>query len=214
MTTTQDTMPPDAIVYVVDDDPSVRKALTRMFKSLGWKVETFSCAREFLDHDRADVPGCLILDVQIPGQTGIELQEDLAAADFDMPILFMTAHGDIPMTVRAMQAGAVDFLPKPVNDEQLLQTVQLAIKRHVRQRQESAAIHDFRRRIDSLSKREHEVMIRVISGMLNKQIAQQLGITEHTVKVHRGRVMGKTGVASVAELVRLCERMGITAVDS
>jgi FixJ family two-component response regulator len=201
----------DAAVYVVDDDVSVRKAVTRMFKSLGFQVASFGTAREFLEYQRADVPGCLILDVQMPGQTGIELQEKLVEHDVDLPIVFMTAHGDIPMTVKAMQSGAVDFLPKPVDEQQLVRTVQQAIERHVIERQEKAAEHEFRRLVATLSKREYEVMTLVIGGMLNKQIARRLGITEYTVKVHRGRVMEKTGVNSVAELVRLCERSGIAA---
>jgi FixJ family two-component response regulator len=203
----------DAMVYVVDDDPSVRKAMTRMFKSHGMRVEVFASAQEFLDCQRADLPGCLILDVRMPGRTGIELQQELAAHHVDLPIVFMTAHGDIPMTVKAMQTGAVDFLPKPVDEQHLLQTVQSAINRHASGRAEFAELREFRERVDSLSKREREVMMLVISGLLNKQIAKRLGITEDTIKVHRGRVMGKTGVDSLAELARLCERSGIAASD-
>jgi FixJ family two-component response regulator len=184
-----------------------------LFKSFGLHVATFRTAREFLDHERDDVPGCLILDVQMPGQSGIELQEELAARDIDLPILFLTGHGDIPMTVKAMQSGAVDFLTKPADEQKLLGAVRQAIERHSRQREETTALRAFRRRVDSLSKREHEVMTLVIRGMLNKQIAKRLGITEYTVKVHRGRVMEKTGAESVAELVRLCERSGISAPD-
>ena len=205
--------PTDGMVYIVDDDTSVRKALKRMFKSLGLHVVTFGTAREFLDYPCADMPGCLILDVQMPGQTGIELQEELTAHKVDLPIVFMTAHGDIPMTVKAMRSGAVDFLPKPVDEQHLLRTVQQAIEGHAAQRQESTVVRDFRGRIDSLSKREFEVLTYVISGRLNKQIARRLGITEYTVKVHRGRVMDKTGARSVAELVRLCEKSGIAAAD-
>ena len=201
----------DATVYVVDDDESVRNAVTRTFKSLGFEVASFGTAREFLEYQRADVPGCLILDVQMPGQTGIELQEELVEHGVDLPIVFMTAHGDIPMTVTAMRSGAVDFLPKPVDEQQLVKTVRQAIERHATERQEKAAEHEFRRLIATLSKREHEVMTLVIGGMLNKQIARRLGITEHTVKVHRGRVMEKTDVNSIADLVRLCERSGIAA---
>ena len=211
---TDDVTAADAIVYVVDDDISVRKAMTRMFKSLGLEVATFSTAREFLDCRQKDVPGCLILDVQMPGLTGLELQEELVAHQVDLPIVFMTGHGDIPMTVKAMRSGAVDFLPKPVDEQQLVQTVHQAIERNARKRHESAALSDFRQRVDSLSKRESEVMTLVISGLLNKQIASRLGITEHTVKVHRGRVMEKTGVDSVAQLVRLCERSGVARPDS
>ena len=211
---TDDVTGADAIVYVVDDDVSVRKAMTRMFKSLGLEVATFGTAREFLDCRRKDVPGCLILDVQMPGLTGLELQEELVAHQVDLPIVFMTGHGDIPMTVKAMRSGAVDFLPKPVDEQQLVQTVHQAIERNARKRHETATLSDFRQRVDSLSKRESEVMTLVISGLLNKQIASRLGITEHTVKVHRGRVMEKTGVDSVAQLVRLCERSGVARPDS
>jgi len=203
----------DAVVYVVDDDASVRKAVTRTLKSFGWPVVTFETASEFLDHQRADVPSCLILDVKMPGVSGIELQEQLAAHGVDLPIVFMSGHGDIPMSVKAMKAGAVDFLPKPADEQQLLETVQQALKRHANQRQEAAALHEFRQRVDSLTKREFQVMALVISGMLNKQIASQMNITEYTVKVHRGRVMEKTGVGSFAELVRLCERSGLSAQD-
>ncbi len=211
---TDDVTATGAIVYVVDDDVSVRKAMTRMFKSLGLEVATFSTAREFLDCRQKDVPGCLILDVQMPGLTGLELQEELVAHQVDLPIVFMTGHGDIPMTVKAMRSGAVDFLPKPVDEQQLVQTVHQAIERNARKRHETATLSDFRQRVDSLSKRESEVMTLVISGLLNKQIASRLGITEHTVKVHRGRVMEKTGVDSVAQLVRLCERSGVARPDS
>ena len=199
----------DAMIYVVDDDELVRRATARKFRALGFQVATFGSAREFLDFPRADMAGCLILDVQMPGKTGIELQEELAAHQIDLPIVFMTAHGDIPMSVQAMKAGAVDFLPKPVDEQQLVQTVQQAISRFTRRREESADLDDFRRRVDSLSKREREVMMLVVSGLLNKQIASRLGIVEYTVKVHRRRVMDKTEVGSLAELVRLCERSGI-----
>jgi FixJ family two-component response regulator len=203
----------DAIVYVVDDDASVRRAMTRLFKSRGLRVAAFANARAFLDHQREDAPGCLILDVQMPGKSGIELQEELVGRPIDLPIVFMTAHGDIPMVVKAMRSGAVDFLPKPVDERQLAETVHQAIERCKHQRQESTAVHAFRRRVDSLSKREFEVMQLVIRGMLNKQIARRLGVTEHTIKVHRGRVMEKTGTKSVAELVRLCERSGLATRD-
>ncbi len=210
-------LPKNAVVYIVDDDPSVRNALSRTFKSIGLQVATFSSAREFLDNTRdnishENVAGCLILDVQMPDQTGIELQEELNRDHAGLPIVFMTAHGDIPMTVKAMQAGAVDFLPKPVDEQQLVEVVQRSIARHAQEQYECAILEDFRRRVDSLSRREYEVMTLVITGMLNKQIARRLDITEYTVKVHRGRVMEKTGAESLAELVRLCERAGVVEV--
>ena len=200
---------PSGIVFVVDDDPSVRKAAARLFRSVGLQVEVFETARQFLDFSRPDLPSCLLLDVQMPGLNGIELQEQLAAHD-DLPIIFMTGHGDIPMTVQAMKAGAVDFLPKPVNDTQLLATVQQAIDTHAHKKTQSAQVVEFRKRMELLTKRETEVMRLVITGMLNKQIGRKLEITEATVKVHRGRVMDKIGVVSVAELVRLSERAGIS----
>ena len=203
----------NALVYIVDDDPSVRKAITRMFKSLGMRVASFATAREFMDSEREDLPGCLILDVQMPDQTGIELQEELVAHDVDLPIVFLTGHGNIPMTVQAMRTGAVDFLTKPLDQQQLIATVCQAIERHAQQRTTSAALRGFRQRVDSLSKREYQIMTLAVGGLLNKQIARRLGITEHTVKVHRGRVMNKTSANSIAELARLCERAGIVALE-
>ena len=200
----------NGIVFVVDDDLSVRKASARLFRSAGFQVETFESAQEFLEYPRPDQPSCLVLDVRMPGLSGVELQEQLMARDADLPIVFMTGHGDIPMTVKAIKAGAVDFLPKPVSDKRLLQTVEDAVDTHAVRRQQSAELAEFRKRVESLTSRESEVVKLVITGMLNKQIAKQLGITEATVKVHRGRVMEKTEVESVAELVRLCERAGLS----
>ena len=198
-----------AMVYVVDDDDLVRRATARAFKSLGFEVASFADAQQFLDHKRLDRPGCLILDVNMPGLSGIELQDQLAARQIDLPIVFISAHGDIPMSVKAMKAGAVDFLPKPVDQQQLIQTVQQAIDRHALERRDNAELTEFRHRVDSLSKRESEVLELVVQGLLNKQIARRLHITEYTVKVHRRHVMDKTEVDSLAELVRLCERSGI-----
>ena len=211
---TSDTTPPNAMVYILDDDPSVRKAMTRLFKSVDLPVSTFETAADSLNHQRDDVPGCLILDVDMPDQTGLELQEELTAQHFDLPIVFMTGHGDIPMTVKAMQAGAVDFLPKPVDHSILLDTVRKAIDRHARDRHGLADLRDFQQRVETLTKREYEVMTWVVAGLLNKQIAKKMGITEYTVKVHRRRVMEKTGVDSVAELARRSERCGIAAADN
>ena len=155
----------------------------------------------------------MILDVRMPGQSGLELQEQLTSKHFDLQIVFMTGHGDIPMSVKEMQAGAVDFLPKPVEHSQLLKTVRKAIDRHASERAKLADLKDFRRGVENLTKREYEVMTHVVAGLLNKQIASKLGITEYTIKVHRGRVMEKTGVDSMAELVRNCERAGIRAPE-
>jgi FixJ family two-component response regulator len=201
---------PRGIVFVVDDDSSVRKASARLFRSAGLQVETFETARAFLDYTRPDVPSCLVLDVRMPGLSGFDLQEQLTSHGIDLPIVFMTGHGDIPMTVQAMKAGAVDFLPKPVNDERLLATVETAIAEDANKREQSTQVTEFRGRLKLLTTRENEVMRLVITGILNKQIARKLGITEATVKVHRGRMMEKTGVNSVAELVRLSEKAGLS----
>ena len=201
---------PGGGVFVVDDDPSVRKALARLFQPTEFQVHTFETAQEFLDYPRPDVPTCLVLDVRMPGLSGVELQERLIAHDADLPIVFMTGHGDIPMAVKAIKAGAVDFLPKPVDKQRLRQTVADAIASYAAKRQESAELAEFRTRIESLTPREREVMSLVVAGMLNKQIAKKLGIAEATVKLHRGQVMRKSGVASSAELVRRCEQAGLS----
>ncbi len=199
--------PLTGIVFVVDDDHSVRKAAVRLLRSAGWQVEAFATAEEFLDYSRPDVPSCLLLDVSMPGLSGIELQKRLRPRDH-LPIVFMTGHGDIPLTVQAMKAGAVDFLPKPVSDEQLLSAVHEAIAACVQERERSGELVEFRHRLRTLTLREQDVMKLVIRGLLNKQIANELDITVATVKVHRGRVMEKLGVSSLADLVRLSERAG------
>lgn len=200
----------NGIVFIVDDDASVRSMVTRLFRTSGWRVEAFSTATEFLDYERPESPGCVVLDVEMPGLNGMELQKRLAEKHADLPIVFMTGHGDIPMSVKAIKAGAVDFLPKPVSDEKLLEAVIQAIDASAHREKVSADVDEFRQRCASLSKREREVMELVITGMLNKQIASKLGITQATVKAHRGRVMGKLGIRSVAELVRLWERSGLS----
>jgi FixJ family two-component response regulator len=202
-----------AIVYVVDDDSSVRKATARLFRAAGFKVEAFESADEFLEYPTADKPGCLILDLEMPGLSGIELQDELTARKIGLPIVFMTGHGDIPTTVTAMKHGAVDFLPKPVDDKRLIATVQQAIATHSLNLDQASDVIEFKQKLLLLTKREHEVMMLVIDGLLNKQIAKRLGVTESTVKVHRGRMMEKTEVDSVAELVRLCERGGVKAAN-
>ncbi|MEP4076242.1 response regulator transcription factor [Haloferula sp.] len=207
-------LPDDAIIYVVDDDDSVRKALTRMLKTEGWNVSAFPSAEDFLAEARSDVSGCVLLDVQMPGQSGLELQELLVTHRIGLPIIFMTAHGDIPMTVKAIKAGAVDFLSKPVDRECLLQLVEEAVILHAQQQGDRAILDAFRKRIDSLTGREREVMGLVVEGLLNKQIAARLEITEFTVKVHRGRAMRKAEVESVAELVAQWERAGLAVPPS
>jgi len=199
-----------ATVYVVDDDESVRKATARLLKSVGFRVKTFASARDFLDHDRDDVPGCLVLDVRMPGLSGMDLQRELAAANVDLPIVFMSAHGDIPMSVRAMKAGAADFLPKPADDQKLLEAVGQTIDRHMLARRKNTELQDIRGRIDSLTQREREVLQLVADGLLNKQIANRLGISVPTVKVHRRHVMEKMAADSLAELVRMVEKSGVS----
>lgn len=200
----------NATVYVVDDDASVRNAKARLLKSVGLRVEVFGSAREFLDHDRADVPGCLLLDVRMPGLSGLDLQQALAASEVNLPIVFMSAHGDIPMSVRAIKAGAVDFLPKPVDDQQLLNAVGHAIDQHILARRENAELKDTRARIESLTPRERDVLTLVVEGLMNKQIASRLGISQPTVKIHRRHLMEKMGAASVIELVRMVEKSGVS----
>jgi FixJ family two-component response regulator len=204
----------DAVVCVVDDDASVRRALERVLRAGGHRTETFASASEFLEHaQRAGprAPGCLVLDVQLPGLNGLELQSALAAAGLDLPIVFITGHGDIPMSVRAMKAGAVDFLPKPVAAEDLLGAVEQALARAVEQalaRADRAERDETRRRLQTLTAREHDVLALVTAGRLNKQIAARLGISLKTVKVHRARALEKLGAASVAEAVRAVDRAG------
>ena len=198
----------NATVYVVDDDESVRNAKARLLKSVGLRVEVFGSAREFLDHDRADVPGCLLLDVRMPGLSGLELQQELADSQDVLPIVFMSAHGDIPMSVRAIKAGAMDFLPKPVNDQELLRAVGQAIDRHVLVRRNHRELSDIRARLESLTPREREVLMLVVEGLMNKEIASRLSIAQPTVKVHRRHVMEKMGADSIADLVRTVEKSG------
>jgi len=197
-------------VFLVDDDASVRRALARLMKSAGYQVDTFTSAREFLDRARpSEGRACLVLDVRMPQLSGIELQRELRAAGLILPIIFITGHGDIPMSVQAMKAGAVDFLPKPVRGETLLPAIEQALARAVSEHDERAELEDIQSRIDTLTPREREVMERVVAGMLNKQIAFDLGTVEKTIKVHRARVMDKMQVESLAELVRIAQRVGI-----
>jgi two-component system response regulator FixJ len=196
-------------VFVIDDDASVRKSLSRLLGSMGFAVETFASAELFLDREHYDGVGCIILDVRMPGLSGMELQDELTKADYSMPIVFITGHGDIPMSVQAMEKGAADFLSKPFDDEELLQAVKKAIEKDGKARENRAEAHDICRRIELLTPREQEVLRYVITGMLNKQIALKLDIAEKTVKVHRGRIMEKPCVDSVAELVRLAAKAGV-----
>ena len=201
-----------AVIFLVDDDASVRRALTRLIRSAGHRVESFATAREFLAGGwDSNGPSCLVLDVQMPGLSGLDLQRELQELDMHLPIIFITGQGDIPMGVRAMKAGAVDFLPKPVRAETLLPAIEQALAQASRERIAVTELDDIRRRVDSLTTREREVMELVVTGMINKQIAYKLGIVEQTIKVHRGRMMEKMAVGSLAELVRLAEKVGIPA---
>ena len=194
-------------VFVVDDDPSMREAISRLIKSVGLNPETFSSAKEFLEYQREDAPACLVLDVRLKGQSGLELQRELAANN-PIPIIFITGHGDIPMSVRAMKAGAVEFLPKPFRDQDLLDAIQEAIELHTKALQQRSEITELRRRYETLTAREREVMNLVVRGLLNKQIAAELGTSEVTVKVQRGQVMHKMLADSVADLVKMVGKMG------
>jgi FixJ family two-component response regulator len=194
-------------VFVVDDDRSVREALASLVASIGLQVETFGTAKEFLTHTRPDAPACLVLDVRLPGLSGLDLQRELARTGAPIPIVFVTGHGDIPMSVQAMKAGAVEFLTKPFRDQELLDAVQEAVERDRQERRLRTEVGALRSRYASLTRREREVMKLVVGGLPNKQIAAELGTTEVTVKVHRGQVMQKMQASSLAELVRFAARL-------
>jgi FixJ family two-component response regulator len=199
----------DSTVFIIDDDASIRKSLSRLLRSADYGVETFPSAEEFLRREHFDGVGCILLDVKMPGLSGMDLQEELSKADYHMPIIFITGHGNIPMSVKAMKKGAVDFLTKPFNDKELLQTIEKAIEKDTHARAKYDESLDIHRRVELLTPRENEILPYIITGMLNKQIASKLGITEKTVKVHRAHIMEKLDVNSVAELVRLAEKAGI-----
>jgi FixJ family two-component response regulator len=201
----------DPIVFVVEDDSSVREALTDLITSVGLLVEAFKSAREFLEHRRPDAPACLVLDVRLPGLSGLDLQRELARTEAPVPIIFITGHGDIPMSVRAIKEGAVEFLAKPFRDQDLLDAIQHALEIDRAARQDRSLVAEVRRRYESLTKREREVMRLVVSGLLNKQIAGELGSSEVTVKMHRGQVMRKMKAQSLVQLVRMAEKVGITS---
>jgi FixJ family two-component response regulator len=204
----------DAVVFVVDDDAPMRESLKNLIRSVGLRVELFASAQEFLRSKRPDQPSCLVLDVRLPGLSGLDLQRRTGDAGIEIPIVFITGHGDIPMSVRAMKAGAVEFLTKPFRDQDLLDAIQQALERDGKARDQRAALEELRSRFASLTSREREVMKRVVAGLLNKQIGAELGTSETTVKVHRHQVMEKMGAGSLPELVRMADRLGVVVPKS
>ena len=198
------------VVFVVDDDLAMREALQDLLASVGMDVRVFASTQEFMQAQRPDAPGCLVLDVRLPGASGLSFQEELPRAGVDLPVIFITGHGDIPMTVRAMKAGAVEFLSKPFRDQELLDAIDAAVERHRAQRREAALVAELRQRFAALTQREREVMALVSAGRVNKQIASDLGISEATVKVHRGQIMRKMQSKSLAQLVRIADTLGLS----
>jgi RNA polymerase sigma factor (sigma-70 family) len=196
-------------VFIVEDDPSMRNALKNLLRSVGLESQLYTSAQEFLDAEKPDVPSCLILDVRLPGMSGLDLQKELAGAETQMPVIFITAHGDIPMSVRAMKAGAVEFLPKPFRDQDLLDAIQVSLTQDRSRRQRDGEIAVLQKRLHALTPREREVFPLVVSGRSNKEIAGEIGISEITVKVHRGNLMRKMQATSFAELLRMSAALKI-----
>ena len=205
---------PTSVVFVIDDDVSVRAAIGSLIRSVGLRAEVFASVPEFLAHKRSSTTSCLILDVRLRGVSGLEFQSELAKANAEIPIIFITGHGDIPMTVRAMKAGAVEFLTKPFRDQDLLDAVQAALERARVKEEKDRAVSDLRRNFSTLTPREQEVMAWVTGGLLNKQVAAEIGVTEITVKVHRGNVMRKMAAKSFADLVRMADLLGVRRTKS
>jgi FixJ family two-component response regulator len=197
------------VVYVIDDDPSIREALAGLLRSVGLDVKLFGSTQQFLEYPRPDAPGCLVLDVRLPGAGGLDLQSQLVRSNIHLPIIFITGHGDIPMSVQAMKAGAIEFLTKPFRDQELLDAIQLGIERDRRRRRDGEVVRKLQERFQSLTAREREIMAHVAAGRMNKQIAGDLDVSEITVKVHRGHVMRKMGARSLAELVRMADKLGV-----
>jgi FixJ family two-component response regulator len=197
------------VVFVIDDDASLRESLTSLLRSVGLRVQTFGSGAEFLRSKLPDIASCLVLDVRLPGLSGLDFQTELARTGIQMPVIFITGHGDIPMTVRAMKAGAVEFLAKPFRDQELLDAVQLGLERDRTRRQSESALSDLRARLATLTPREQEIMAMVTAGLMNEQIAGDLGVSEVTIKVHRGNVMRKMDAHSLADLVRMADALGL-----
>jgi FixJ family two-component response regulator len=202
--------PPENCVYVVEDDPSMRAALKNLLRSVGLEAKLFASAQEFLDANRPDLPSCLILDVRLPGLSGLDLQRQLSAGNIHIPIIFITAHGDIPMSVRAMKAGAVEFLTKPFRDQDLLDAIHQSLVQDRVRRQKEGELRELQKRFDSLTSRERELLPLVVSGRSNKEIAAQIGTSEITVKVHRGHLMRKMRASSFADLLRMAADLKIS----
>jgi FixJ family two-component response regulator len=203
---------PKCMVFVVDDDPLVRDSVSDLLDSAGFAVQTFGSAKEFAQSKRPDLPACLILDVELPGLSGLDLQAELASSGVEMPVIFLTGHADIPMTVRAMKGGAVEFLTKPFRKQELLDAVQEALRRDSEGRLQRSETSELKKRLGTLTPREYQVLALVVTGLLNKQIAGELGTTELTIKVHRGRVMRKMCAGSLADLVRMTEKLKISSL--
>ncbi|HUN76758.1 MAG TPA: response regulator transcription factor [Steroidobacteraceae bacterium] len=203
-----------AVVFVIDDDPSMRAALEDLVSSIGLEVRLFASPREFLESKRPDAPACLVLDVRLPGMSGLAFQQELAKSQAALPVIFITGHGDIPMSVRAMKAGAVEFLSKPFHEQELLDAIHVAVERDRQRRGEAAALAELRDRYRALTERERDIMALVVVGRANKQIAAELSVSEMTVKVHRGHVMRKMHARSLPELVRMADRLGVPTVTS
>jgi FixJ family two-component response regulator len=202
-----------SVVFVVDDDASMRQALARLFRSVELQVEALGSTAEFLRHQLPDVPSCLVLDVRLPGLSGLDLQTELAKAGIRIPIIFITGHGDIPMSVKAMKAGAVDFLTKPFRDQDMLDAVSRAIEHDRKRRQGDRAVTDLATLFETLTAREREIMALVATGLMNKQVAAELGLSVITVKIHRGHIMKKMGAKSLADLVRMADTLGVRRAE-
>jgi len=203
-----------AIVYLIDDDRSVREGVADLLRSVGHMVQAFGSAQEFLDHTRHDAPGCIVLDVRLPGPSGLEVQRTLSKSNIHLPIIFISAHGDIPMSVRAIKSGAIEFLTKPLHEQQLLDAVQVGIEQDRARRAGAKGVVELLERFNSLTPRERDILALVVSGRRNKQIAGQLGLSEMTVKVHRSHIMQKMGANSLVELVRMADQLGVSGKPS